>query len=90
MVTGIDGIRSQGEIARAWMFCACCSRTPQEMAGGRNPRPRKLREVSLMIMAGTARVVAAMMWLRNEGTRCVNMIRICPQPQSSAAMTKSS
>ena len=36
------------------------------MAGGRIPRPRKLSEVSLMIMAGTAKVVAAMMWLRNE------------------------
>ena len=90
MVTGIDGISSQGEIARAWMFCACCSRTPQQIAGGRRPRPRKLSEVSLMIMAGMARVVAAMMWLRNDGTKCVKIIRICPQPQSSAAITKSS
>ncbi len=61
MVTGIEGINSHGEIAKAWIFCACCSKTPQLIAGGRNPKPRKLSDVSLMIMAGIASVVAAMM-----------------------------
>ena len=41
--------------------------TPQLIAGGRRPRPRKLKEVSLMIMAGSASVVEAIMWLKKEG-----------------------
>jgi hypothetical protein len=43
-----------------------------------------------MIMAGIARVVAAMMWLRNEGTRWLRMMRVRLQPASSAAVTNSS
>ena len=43
------------------MFCASCSRTPQLIAGGRRPSPRKLNDVSLMMIAGIASVVAAMM-----------------------------
>ena len=30
-----------------------------------------------MIIAGSARVVAAMMWLMNDGTMCTKMMRIC-------------
>ena len=52
------GSSSHGEIASVWTFCACCSITPQEIAGGRRPRPRKLSEVSLMIIAGSARVTS--------------------------------
>ena len=76
----MDGKSSQGEIARAWMFWASCSSTPQLIAGGRRPRPRKLSDVSLMIMAGRARVVAAMMWLVNDGTMWRKMIRDWLQP----------
>ncbi len=43
-----------------------------------------------MIMAGMASVVAAMMWLRNDGTRWLKMMRVWLQPASSAAITKSS
>ena len=60
------------------------------MAGGRSPRPRKLSDVSLMIIAGSASVVAAMMWLRNDGTMWRKMMRRRLHPASSAAMTKSS
>ena len=48
-------------MTRAWMFWASCSRTPQLIAGGRKPSPRKLNDVSLMMIAGIASVVAAMM-----------------------------
>ena len=57
------------------------------MAGGRSPRPRKLSAVSLMIMAGMARVVAAMMWLMKTGTMWRKMMRNWLQPENSAAMT---
>ena len=50
-----------------WMFCASCSSTPQLIAGGRRPRPRKLRDVSSMIITGMASVIAAMMWLQERG-----------------------
>ena len=43
-----------------------------------------------MIMAGIARVAAAMMWLRKEGTMCRKIMRNCPAPANSAAVTKSS
>ena len=59
------------------MFCASCSRMPQLIAGGRSPRPRKLSDVSLMIMAGSARLVAAMMWERKDGSMWRKMMRIC-------------
>ena len=89
-MTGIDGSISHGEIATVCTFCACCRSTPQEMAGGRRPRPRKESAVSLMIMAGSASVVAAMMWLMNDGTMWTKIVRICVQPTSRAETTKSS
>src|SRR2546421_1573679 len=52
MMTGTEAARSHGEMASAWMFWACWRSTPQLMAGGRRPNPRKDSEVSLMIMAG--------------------------------------
>jgi hypothetical protein len=60
------------------------------MAGGRMPRPRNDSEVSLMIIAGIASVLVAMMWERNVGTMCRTMIRRRLTPASSAASTKSS
>src|SRR5207248_7984768 len=89
-ITGMAGIISQGEMATVWTFWACCSRTPQLIAGGRRPRPRKLSAVSLMIIAGRASVVAAMMWLMNDGTMCTKMVRISVHPTSRAETTKSS
>ena len=64
----------------AWMFWASWSRTPQLIAGGRRPSPRKLSDVSLMMIAGIASVVAAMMWLMNDGTMWRKMIRDLLQP----------
>ena len=52
--------------------------------------PRKDSAVSARIMVGIASVTEAMMWLMNEGTMCRQMMRICEQPSSRAAMTKSS
>ena len=46
--------------------------------------------VSLMIMAGSARLIAAMMCDRNEGTMWRKMMRISLAPASSAAVMKSS
>ena len=46
--------------------------------------------VSLMIIAGSARLTAAMMWLRKDGTMWRKMIRIWLAPASSAAVMKSS
>ena len=69
------------------MFCASCSSTPHEMAGGRMPRPRNDSAVSLMIMAGMASVLVAMMWLRKFGTMWRTMIRVRLAPASSAAST---
>src|SRR4026209_2299758 len=66
---------SQGESATVWMFVACWSMTPRDTAGGRRPRPRNESEVSLMIIAGSASVVAAMMWLMKSGTMCTKMKR---------------
>ena len=72
------------------MFWACWSSTPQLIAGGRSPRPRNESDVSLMIIAGIASVVAAMMCDRNDGTMWLRMIRVRLQPASSAAITNSS
>ena len=55
------GMSSHGACATVWMFCASCRSTPQLIAGGRMPSPRKLSEVSLMIMTGMASVLDAMM-----------------------------
>ena len=62
-ITGIAGINNQGVRAMAWIFCASFSNTPQLMAGGRRPRPRKLSVVSVIIIKGSARDAAAIMWL---------------------------
>ena len=43
-----------------------------------------------MIIAGSARLVAAMMWLAKEGSMWRKMIRPWLAPESSAATTKSS
>ena len=43
-----------------------------------------------MIIAGSASVVAAMMWLRNDGTMWRKMIRAGLAPATSAAVTNSS
>jgi hypothetical protein len=64
--------------------------TPQLIAGGRMPRPRKLRKVSLRIISGIASVVAAMMWLVNDGTMCEKITRARLAPTRRAASTKSS
>src|SRR5262249_57415950 len=69
-ITGTAASISQGEIATVWTFWACCRSTPQLMAGGRRPRPRKLSAVSLTIMAGRGRGGAAVMWGLKEGTQC--------------------
>ena len=64
-----------GERATVWTFCACWSMTPHDIAGGLRPRPRNDSPVSLMIIAGSASVVAAMMWLVNDGTMWTKMMR---------------
>src|SRR5262245_63986915 len=87
-MTGTAGSRSQGEMARAWMFWACWSSTPHEMAGGGSPRPREDNDVSLMIMSGVARGVGARVWVRNEGTRWVWMIRSWPRRARAGADKK--
>src|SRR5215831_15896604 len=89
-ITTAPGTRSQGASATVWMFCASWSNTPQLIAGGRMPRPRNESDVSLMIIAGIARVLVAMMCDRNVGTMCRTMMRAWLAPASSAASTKSS
>src|SRR5262245_7646240 len=89
-ITTAPGTRSHGASATVWMFCASWSSTPQLIAGGRMPRPRKESDVSLMIIAGIARVLVAMMCERNVGTMCRTMMRPRLAPASSAASTKSS
>jgi hypothetical protein len=89
-ITGTAGSISHGEMATVCTFWACCNSTPQLIAGGRRPRPRKLNAVSEMIIAGRASVVAAMMWLMNDGTMCTKIVRISLHPTSRAETTKSS
>src|SRR5262249_28919566 len=84
-MTTPPGTRSQGASATVWMFWASCRSTPQLIAGGRIPSPRKDRDVSLMIMAGMASVLVAMMWERNVGTKWRRMIRRWLAPAKSAA-----
>src|SRR6516164_3674029 len=64
-ITTSPGISSQGASAKVWIFCASCNSTPQLIAGGRIPSPRKESEVSLMINTGMASELVAMIWLRN-------------------------
>ena len=52
--------------------------------------PRKLSEVSAMIIAGIASVTEAMIWLVKLGTRWRVMMRISLVPSSRAAITKGS
>src|SRR6266566_2247996 len=68
-VTGMAGSSSHGETAAVCTLEAAWSMTPQDSPGGRMPSPRKLSDVSKMMIAGNASVVAAMMWLMNDGTR---------------------
>ena len=74
-MTTAPGTRSQGASATVWMFCASWRSTPQLIAGGRMPRPRKDRDVSLMIITGIASVLVAMMCDRNVGTMWRMMMR---------------
>src|SRR5438445_2612578 len=67
-ITTAPGTRSQGARATVWMFCASWRSTPQLIAGGRIPRPRNDSDVSLMIIAGIASVLVAMMCERKVGT----------------------
>src|SRR2546422_5805304 len=39
MITGTAGIISHGVMATVWTFWACCSRTPQLIAGSRGRSP---------------------------------------------------
>src|SRR5690606_9239461 len=50
------GVSIQGCTAMLRTFCASCISVPQLTAGGRMPRPRKLRAVSARIMPGIASV----------------------------------
>ena len=61
--------------ATACNVWASNSNTPQLIAGSRSPKPRKLSDVSAMMMPGMASVVAAMMWLRNDGSIWRNTMR---------------
>jgi hypothetical protein len=79
------GIMSQGAFEMAFRFWASKRRVPQLMAGGRSPR--KLNAVSAMIIAGTANVVVAMMWLVKEGSMCRKIIRSSVAPYSRADRT---
>ena len=67
MITMPPGTSTQGASATARISCASDSDTPQLMAGARRPRPKKLREVSAMMIPGILNVVEAMMWLYEGG-----------------------
>ena len=54
--TAPAGKKTHGARAIAETFWASCSKTPQLIAGGRRPRPIKLKPVSLRIMPGIERV----------------------------------
>ena len=41
MITGTEADRSHGEMARAWMFCACWRSTPQLIGGRAQPQPEE-------------------------------------------------
>ena len=69
------------------MFCACCSSTPQLIAGARSPTPRKLSAVSPRIMLGIASVSEAIKWLSTPGTRYWNSSRGVPALSIRAAVT---
>src|SRR5262245_25422491 len=90
IVTGIDGTSSHGEIASAWMFCACWSSTPQLIAGGRSPRTREESGGLAIVIGGMGRGGGGEMGPREDGTRLVKMIRVRVQAGRSAAIKKSS
>ena len=79
-MTKMTGVSSQGCWATAWTLLASFSKTPQEVMGGRSPRPRKDSAVSARIMLGTARVRLTITWEEVEGSRCRHMIRHSPAP----------
>ena len=72
------------------MFWASASSTPQEVMGGRSPRPRKESAVSPRIMAGIDSVAEAMRWLAKLGSRWRPIMRAGEAPMSWAAVQKSS
>ena len=71
--TNSPGSSSHGVATIALTFCAAFNSTPQLMAGGCRPMPRKLSAVSPRIIHGIASVPDAMTWLRNDGTRWRNI-----------------
>jgi hypothetical protein len=75
VTTGTAASSSQGAPARTCTFCASCNKIPQEIAGGRRPRPRNDKDVSLMIMAGSASDTAAITWLVKDGSMWRSMMR---------------
>src|SRR2546428_7358502 len=79
-ITGTAGKRSHGEMARAWTLWACWSSTPQLTAGGRSPSPRNESEGSLMTMAGGGSGVAGVMWVLDDGTLWITLMRDPPPP----------
>ena len=74
------GASSHGADDTARMFCASNSSTPQLITGCRKPKPRKLSEVSAIIIVGTASVVVAIMWLMKLGTMCLKIVRKALDP----------
>ena len=79
MITNATGVKSHGYRAIAWMFCASCSSTPQLIAGGRSPSPRNESEVSLMMIAGIASVVAGTDYVERMATRmAIQITPSCP------------
>ena len=86
-ITGQTEVISHGDWAIARRFWVSCSITPQLMAGGRRPSPRKLRPVSARIIPGMARVAVAMMWLLMAGTMWRRMTRFLVAPSTSEAST---
>ncbi|MNT48361.1 hypothetical protein D3C72_1851380 [compost metagenome] len=90
MTTATPGRNSHGAVAIERMFCASRSSTPQEIVGGWRPRPRNESEVSARIIAGTASVTEAMIWLEKLGSIWRKMMRPSGTPSSRAAATNSS
>src|SRR2546427_11550163 len=88
MMTGTEAARSHGEMASAWMFWACWRSTPQLMAGGRRPSPRKDSEVSLMIMAGVGGGGGGVVWVGEEGDKGVGVVGGAGEPARPAAPPK--
>ena len=52
------------------------------------PRPRKESDVSPRIIPGTASVIVTTIWLKNDGSMCLAMIRRWPAPANRAGHHK--